>query len=220
MAGTFCTVSEFLDWEPSFLTEANPEGLSSQELHRKLKLGRVGKGRAEYWLRRGWSAEEAERRSAEYRRAAMPGRDSFVEYLTHNSAADLEPSVFARLLDSVLVTENMERGLRHVDLLARRQLRLPACGRFTVKYWTSRGWDEESARVMRDGHRLTGGRSPMTRGFWEALGLSAAEVTAKLDSMRPTQLGFWLERGHDLLSAELRVSEHQSNAARSRHGSL
>jgi hypothetical protein len=89
---------------------------------------------------------------------------------------------------------------------------MPKFGKKTLIYWTSRGWDDETAKLKRSPTIKNVETSPMNINFWIKRGFSLDESKIKIKSQRKMNKEYWLERGFTLEDSIIKSKEFQKNS--------
>lgn len=88
---------------------------------------------------------------------------------------------------------------------------MPKYGKRTIIYWTSRGWDEETAKIKRTPTIKNVEDSPMNINFWLKRGFSLEESEYKIKSQRKMNKEYWLDRGFSMEESITKSNEFQKN---------
>ena len=129
------------------------------------------------------------------------------EYLS-----DFHPSRVDEL-KSLFTEDDFSRGPSSFLQIMKSKISMPKLGKTSLRYWTSRGWDEYESEEKRV--KLTvGKKSPMCLEFWMEKGLSEEEAEYKIKTQRKTNKEYWTSRGYSDVDAEIKIIEFQMSSSR------
>lgn len=95
-----------------------------------------------------------------------------------------------------------------------------AIGKFTMRYWLSRGWSLNEAKIKKKMFKRDLGLSPMQIDFWitkinpnTGVFFTKEEAKYKISAHRKSNINYWIERGHTIESAKEQVKIYQKSNA-------
>jgi hypothetical protein len=95
-----------------------------------------------------------------------------------------------------------------------------ACGKFTKRYWTNRGWSSDDAlRLTKENPRnKTNLSSPMQLSHWKnkinpntGFAYTDLEAQFKVKSQRKLNIEYWINLGYSIDEAKMHIKEYQSS---------
>jgi len=118
--------------------------------------------------------------------------------------------------DILILFENFdfECGTTSFIVKMKSLIGMPKFGKKTLIYWTSRGWDDETAKIKRLPTVKDIETSPMNINFWLKRGFSLDESKYKLKSQRKMNKEYWIERGFTLEESIINSKEFQKNSSK------
>lgn len=85
-------------------------------------------------------------------------------------------------------------------------------GKFTIQYWTQRGWSKSEASIRKSKKIVNPSGTPMEERFWidkinpiTGLKYTKKEIEYKIKSQRKFNIEYWIERGCSLDEAKVNV---------------
>jgi hypothetical protein len=107
---------------------------------------------------------------------------------------------------------DFECGTTSFNVKMKSLIGMPKFGKKTLVYWTSRGWDDETAKIKRLPTVKDVETSPMNINFWINRGFSLDESKYKIKSQRKMNKEYWVERGFTLEDSIIKSKEFQKSS--------
>ncbi len=133
-------------------------------------------------------------------------KDLLEKYLS-----EFEPSIrdyYYKLFEE----SDFEKGCSSFNQFMKSKISMPKIGKNALRYWTSRGWDEEKANELRVKVNLDPENSPMNINFWIKRGYNKEQSIFKIRSQRKMNIEYWLERGYSEEEANNERIKFQKNS--------
>lgn len=158
----------------------------------KILLDTIGsKNTRTYWLRRGYTVEEADK----LRRLQNKNCN---EYWINKGYTKEEAIKIRRTLNKNCIDYWIDKGYKYEDAIKIIKTRNKKC----KDYWLNKGYSETEAEAE------VSKRSPFSVHFWLKKGMSKKNAKSKINEQIPNRYEYWISRGYTKEAAKIEISKY------------
>jgi len=112
-------------------------------------------------------------------------------------------------IEKKFIDDDFNCGVSVFRIKMKSIISMPKIGKDTIRYWTSRGWNEKESENLRTKRKYNPEKSPMNKKYWISKGLSEKDAEYKIKTFRKNNIEYWLEKGYSTEKAKIKRNEFQ-----------